>query len=38
MAQRSAGIRENAPLAKQNIDNANLRAEEGANFDGTMLP
>jgi hypothetical protein len=38
MAQRSAGIRQNAPIAKQNIDNANLRAEEGENFDGTVLP
>jgi hypothetical protein len=38
MANRSAGIRQNAPLAQQNIDNANTRAEEGANFDGTSLP
>jgi len=35
---RNAGIRQNAPIAQQNIDNANTRAEEGANFDGTSLP
>jgi hypothetical protein len=38
MANRNAGIRQNAPIAQQNIDNANTRAEEGANFDGTSLP
>jgi hypothetical protein len=38
MANRNAGIRQNAPIAQQNIDNANLRAEEGENFDGTVLP
>jgi hypothetical protein len=37
---RTAGqqIQQNAPLAQQNIKNANTLAEEGANFDGTMLP
>jgi hypothetical protein len=37
---RTAGqqIQQNAPLTQQNIKNANTLAEEGANFDGTMLP
>jgi hypothetical protein len=38
MSQRNTAVRASAPLAKQNIDNANLRAEEGENFDGTVLP
>ena len=37
---RMAGqqIQQNAPLAQQNIKNANTLAEEGASFDGTLLP
>jgi hypothetical protein len=38
LGQNRLGVQQNAPLAKQNIDNANLRAEEGENFDGTSLP
>lgn len=38
LGQNRLGVQQNAPLAKQNIDNANLRAEEGENFDGTVLP
>jgi hypothetical protein len=38
MSQRNTAVRASAPIAQQNIDNANTRAEEGANFDGTMLP
>ena len=38
MSQRNTAVRASAPIAQQNIDNANTRAEEGANFDGTSLP
>jgi hypothetical protein len=38
LGRRRMGVQQNAPLTQQNIDNANLRAEEGENFDGTVLP
>ncbi len=38
MANRSAGIRASAPITQNIIRDANTRAEEGQNFDGTMLP
>jgi hypothetical protein len=38
MANRNAGIRASAPITQNIIRDANTRAEEGQNFDGTMLP
>jgi hypothetical protein len=38
MANRNAGIRASAPITQNIIRDANLRAEEGENFDGTVLP